>query len=159
MDKKSDLPEGQFCPECGGIYKDNRTCQQIFDEFLIKEFTDPEFGAVHFITVACFMIQHRRYSDKALGWIDSKLRDFLDKGLSADEIRKLANLETSQEIRKWKIQRTPHDRELPDIAWSKKICDVTFCEKDPAGYCREITDWARFTQKEMQVWLKAITPN
>jgi hypothetical protein len=151
----SELAGKGFCPECGGTYKDNRTCQQIFDEFLALEFTEPSFYEVHFLTVACFMIQHRRYSDRALVWIDSKLRDYLDKGLSSDKIRAHTNWESSQENHKWKILRGPHDRKLPEIAWSKRISDVAYPENEPAAYCREITDWARSTREEMQVWLMA----
>ena len=57
------------CAECGAIIDQEESCQEIFDRFLVLEFSDPEYGAVHFLTVACFMIQHRRYSDAALGWI------------------------------------------------------------------------------------------
>jgi hypothetical protein len=153
MHKNSKLPEANFCPECGGIYKNSRSCQQIFDEFLVKEFTDPEFGEVHFMTVACFMIQHRRYSDRALAWIDSKLEEYLEKGLSSDEIRIQANREVSQENRKWKILRGPHDRRLPEIEWSKRISDVVFSDNDPASYRNEITNWVRSTREEMQIWL------
>ena len=43
------------CPECGA--PDN-LCQTRFDEFLVLEFTDAGYGAVHHLTVATFMVQH-----------------------------------------------------------------------------------------------------
>lgn len=57
------------CPECGATWLEDSTCQSVFDEFLVLEYSDPAYGEVHFLTVVCFMIQHGRYSDEALVWI------------------------------------------------------------------------------------------
>ncbi|QYR19267.1 hypothetical protein KZ483_15075 [Paenibacillus sp. sptzw28] len=36
---------------------------------LALEFSDPGYGRVHFLTVACFIIQHNRYMTKgSYGW-------------------------------------------------------------------------------------------
>ena len=53
------------CTECGAAL-DETTCQSIFDSFLVLEFSEAAYGAVHMLTVACFMIQYRRYSDEGL---------------------------------------------------------------------------------------------
>lgn len=144
---------GNPCAECGAAVAPGRTCQEIFDEFLALEFSDPNFGAVHFLTVACFLIQHRRYSDEGLHWIAGKLRDYLDSGISAEEIRRLANREASQETRHWKIGRASHERQLPTIDWRMRICDVKFAPGEASGYCQEISQWARLTLEDMQAWL------
>ncbi len=99
------------------------------------------------------MIQHRRYSDEGLRWIETKLRDYLDNGISADMIRIQAAKEISREHRHWKVRRNPDDRKLPNISWSKTITKIQFSQGDAASYCREITDWSRLTLNEMQVWL------
>jgi hypothetical protein len=132
---------------------DSRTCQNVFDEFLVLEFSEPAFGKVHFLTVACYMIQHRRYSDEGLRWIETKLRDYLENGILADKIRIQAAQEVSQVHRRWKVRRNHNDRKLPTISWSKTISDIKFSHGDAASYCREITDWCRLTLNEMQVWL------
>jgi hypothetical protein len=69
------------CSECGAVLQDESSCQEIFDSFLALEFEDPAYGEVHFLTVACFMIQHQRYSDEALAWIAQSLRAYLEEGV------------------------------------------------------------------------------
>jgi hypothetical protein len=54
------------CPDCGATWDADRTCQSVFDEFLVLEFADAGYGAMHMLTVACYMIQHGRYSDAGL---------------------------------------------------------------------------------------------
>ena len=43
----------KVCPECGVI-----GCRKRFDEFLVLEFTDAGYGAVHHLTVTAYMLQH-----------------------------------------------------------------------------------------------------
>jgi hypothetical protein len=62
----------QTCPNCGARYKNNLNYQSVFNEFLALEFTDPDYGVVHMLTVVCYMIQHGQYTDEALVWIDKK---------------------------------------------------------------------------------------
>lgn len=140
------------CPECGAVISGDRSCQNCFDEFLVLEFTDPGFGQVHFLTVACFMVQHKRYSDDALVWIEQKLRDYFEKGMSAAAIRDQAGREAAQNKRSWKVERRSTEKTLPDVEWKKRITDVKFAEGDAEAYCREITTWARTTLDDMQVF-------
>jgi hypothetical protein len=143
----------KVCPECGAVTVPARACQEIFDEFLALEFSDPNFGVVHFLTVACFMIQHRRYSDEGLHWIAGKLRDHLEKGISVENIRRQANRDASRDNRRWKAGRASNERQLPVIDWRMRICDVNFPSGDATIYCEEITHWARLTLEDMQCWL------
>jgi hypothetical protein len=143
------------CPECGAVLRDEGGCQSIFDSLLVLEFTDPGYGEVHFLTVACFMVQHGRYSDAGLSWIQGKLRDVLERGVTAGQIRRQANREADQRTRTWKVTRQPGERPLPKIAWSMTIADVasdhhTLTEIPPAARYRElVTEWARVTLAEM----------
>lgn len=75
------------CPGCGAVYQNNLTCESVFDDFLVLEFTDAAYSEVHLLTVACYMIQHGQYSDDALVWIEQRLRDHLEKGIPAEQIR------------------------------------------------------------------------
>ena len=45
--------QGMNCPECGA--PDN-LCKARFDEFLVLEFTDMGYGAVHNLIVATYML-------------------------------------------------------------------------------------------------------
>ena len=139
-----------ICPECGAILSEGSSCQTIFDSFLILEFTDPAYGEVHMLTVACFMIQHGRYSDEALNWIEEKLRATLEGGITAEQIRRQASKETGQEKRTWKVTRRTGDSPLRKIAWSMTIADVASKYHDAESYRDCINQWARRTLLEMK---------
>lgn len=143
------------CPECGAALDDEKdTCQSIFDSFLVLEFTDPAYGAVHMLTVACFMIQHGRYSDPALAWIEQQLRAYLEDDAPVEQIRRQAAKETRQGTRTWKVTRQPGEPPLAEIAWSMTIADVAQQYHDAESYCALVKDWARITLKEMKPLLK-----
>jgi hypothetical protein len=138
-----------ICPDCGALLAED-TCRAIFDEFLVLEFSDPGYGEVHMLTVACFMIQHGLYSDEALVWIAQKLRATLEEGLPAEKIRRQAAREAGPGARTWKVTRQPGARPLPKIAWSMTIVDVAAHYQDAIRYCTAVTRWARSTLQEMQ---------
>ena len=144
------------CPECGAILSENTSCQSIFESFLVLEFTDPAYGEVHFLTVACFMVQHGRYSDEALIWIEGKLRDYLEKGMPAEQIRRGAAKGADQLTRTWKVVRQPGASRLPQIAWSMTIADVAAHAQDAKSYCEWVEGWARITLREMKPWLSKL---
>jgi len=141
------------CPDCGAVFEEEDSCQSIFDSFLVLEFTDPAYGEVHLLTVACFMIQHRRYSDAALVWIEQTLRANLEDGVEAGQIRRQAARETGQGRRAWKIIRQPDARPLPPIAWSMTIADVARGYQDAGSYRDLVKRWAAATLKEMKLFL------
>ena len=112
------------------------------------------------LTVACFLIQHERYSDEALRWIERQLRANLEEGISADQIRRQANQQVQQAQRTWKVTRSPGAPALPKAAWSITIADVDAGCLDENGlpdaerYCQLIRQWARATHSEMQRYFK-----
>lgn len=138
------------CPDCGANHTGDNTCQSLFDEFLVLEFTDPGYGAVHLLTVACFMIQHGRYSDPGLAWIERQLYAYLEEGIPVSQIRRQANIEADQNNRNWKVVRQPDEPPLPEILWSMTIADVAAGYRDAASYREWITRWARATWQDMQ---------
>ncbi len=73
------------CPECGAT---DTLCKDRFDEFLVLEFSDMGYGAVHNLTVATYMLQH---SSKLTheGWFYERdlLREFLVEKKSPSLIR------------------------------------------------------------------------
>jgi len=101
------------------------------------------------LTVACFMIQHGRYSDEALAWIEQKLRAYLQDGITPEQIRRQAARETGQSVRTWKVTRQPGVQPLPRIPWSMTISDVASQYQDVNSYRDLVTQWARTTLQEM----------
>jgi hypothetical protein len=137
------------CVECGALLPEESTCQTFFDEFLILEYTNPAYGQVHFLTVACFMIQHRRYSDEALIWIESTLHTYLNNQLTGQQLRQLAAKGTDGATRTWKVTRQVDAPPLPKLAWSMTIIDVAQDMQDAERYCEQVKQWARTTLVEM----------
>ncbi len=138
------------CPECGAVFGEETSCQEIFDAFLVLEFSDPAYGAVHFLTVTCFMIQHGRYSDEALVWMAQKLRENLEGGVPVEQIRREAGEEADQAKRKWKVTRQPGALPQAKIAWSMTIADVAANYQSAEQYRELIQQWARVTLREMK---------
>lgn len=139
------------CPECGAALAEGANCQEILDSFLAREFADPAYGEVHMLSVACFMIQHGRYSDEALAWIAPKLHASLE-GVPVQQIRQQAARETAPSARTWKVLRPPDAPPRPRVAWSMTIADVAPHAESAASYCRAVRQWAAATLREMPSW-------
>jgi hypothetical protein len=137
------------CPECGAQLEDGINCQSIFDSFLALEFSDPEYGKVHFITVACFMIQHGRYSDAALAWIQPALRAYLEEGLPVNELRRYAGAVINSSERSWKVLRAAQDKPLRRVNWRVTIADVAAHTGNAADYCACVRQWGMATLEQM----------
>ena len=130
------------CAECGAVWEAGRDCQGVFDEFLMLEFTDPEYGAVHFLTVATFMLQHGRYSSEALEWVVPTMRAYLAGETSVERIRREARATVSSGTRKWRVMRAPDAPPQRHVAWELTLADVAAQTHDAASYRAAITAWA-----------------
>jgi len=141
---------GNSCPECGAILTDELTCESVFNKFLALEFTDVEYGAVHLLTVACYMIQHNQYSQEGLIWISQTLDDYLIKNIPVEKIRKQTSQAASREHRNWRIRAQKGKLHPVRIPWSMTIIDVASQYHDADSYRNLIKKWARTTLQEMQ---------
>lgn len=139
------------CNQCGGRFEGGKTCQDVFDEFLSLEFSNPDFGRVHFLTVACFMIQHDRYSDEGLSWIRSALQDYLELRLTPRQLREIAAGARGIIGRDWAIIRDPHTPPRRKVSWSITIADVALKLDNPENYRSAVMEWAQSTLREMDV--------
>ena len=142
-----------LCPDCGAALDEDTSCQALFDSLLALEFSDPGYGEVHMLTVACFMIQHERYSDEALVWIEQKLRANLEEGIPASTIRRQVAKQTGQGQRAWKVTRQPGAPHLLKIPWSMTMADVASKYQDAASYQALVKQWARATVDEMKPFI------
>jgi len=143
----------ETCAKCGAALPEEKTCESIYGEFLALEFTDPGYGRVHFLTVACYMVQHEGYSDEAYVWMQSALRNYLEEGVTTELIRQ----DAAQGPGRTKgIRRRADAPPLPKMAWSMTIADVAAQMVDAESYCKLIEQWGHFTLKEMGplVWRK-----
>ena len=125
------------CPECGAP-----DCRSRFDEFLVLEFSDPAYGAVHNLTVATYMLQHSSKLTRE-GWLHERelLREFLVENRSPEFIRKQYKDLVDSGKRKFKITSTDGLPKIDKTTWTKTIVDVH--TDDALTYCEDIRTWAR----------------
>ncbi len=127
------------CPECGAP---DQLCQTRFDEFLVLEFTDAGYGAVHHLTVTAYMVQHSSKLTRE-GWLHERelLREFLVENKPPAFIRKQNKDRVDSGKRTFKIKSRDGKRIIEKSAWKKTILNVR--TESPEVYCEDITSWAR----------------
>lgn len=134
------------CPECGAP---DRSCQTRFDEFLVLEFTDPGYGAVHHLTVTAYMLQHSSKLTRE-GWLFERnlLREFLVENKPPAYIRKQNKDVVDSGKRKFKIKSKDGVPVIDKTTWAKTILDVR--AENAEIYCEDITAWARSVLEEAE---------
>lgn len=134
------------CPECGA--SDN-LCQTRFDEFLVLEFTDAGYGAVHHLTVAAYMVQHSSKMTRE-GWLFERdlLKEFLVENKSPEYIRKQNKDVIDSRERKFKIKSKTGLPVIDKTTWKKTILDVR--AENAEVYREDITAWARSVLEESE---------
>jgi hypothetical protein len=134
------------CPECGG--PDN-LCQTRFDEFLILEFTDTDYGAVHHLTVVTYMLQHSSKLTRE-GWLYERelLREFIVENKPPALIRKQIRDEVDNGKRKFNFKSKDGVPVINKTIWTKTIVDVRAENADV--YCEDVTAWARSVLEEAE---------
>jgi hypothetical protein len=134
------------CPECGAP---ENLCQARFDEFLILEFTDAGYGAVHHLTVTAYMVQHSSKMTRE-GWLFERnlLREFLIENKSPAYIRKQNKDLVDSGKRTFKIKSKTGLPVINKTTWTKTILDVR--TENPQVYCEDINLWARSVLKDAE---------
>ena len=134
------------CPECG--VPDN-LCHTRFDEFLVLEFTDAGYGAVHHLTVAAFMVQHSSKLTRE-GWLFERglLREFLVENKPPAYIRKQNKDVVDSGKRTFKIKSKTGLPVINKITWAKTILDVRM--ENAEVYREDIAAWARSVLEEAE---------
>ena len=134
------------CPECGAP---DTLCQTRFDEFLVLEFTDAGYGAVHHLTVAAYMVQHSSKLTRE-GWLfeQNLLREFLIENKPPAYIRKQNKDVVDSGKRKFKIKSKTGVPVVEKTTWKKTILSVRTESTDV--YCEDIAAWARSVLEEAQ---------
>jgi hypothetical protein len=130
------------CPQCGAI-----GCKEKYGEILALEFEQPTvFGAVHHITVTCYNLQHPdTFTDEALAWMRSTLRDIVEKGLTGPELLKRTRGAFRGDAR---VKRHAAHAEAPALVkWSMTVADVRTDSSEI--YVEDIKAWAKSILKDL----------
>lgn len=127
------------CPECGAT---DSLCKSRFDEFLVLEFTDAGYGAVHHLTVTAYMLQHSSKLTRE-GWLHMRglLREFLVENKPPEFVRKQNRDLVDSGKRKFKISARDGLPVIQKSTWRKTILDVR--TENAEAYCEDVSAWAR----------------
>ena len=134
------------CSECGAP---DKLCQMRFDEFLVLEFTEPGYGAVHHLTVATYMLQHSSKMTRE-GWLHERelLREFLIENKPPEFIRKQNKDLVDSGKRTFKFKSKDGKPVIVKSTWNKTILDVRM--ENTEIYCEDINAWARSVLEEAE---------
>ena len=134
------------CPECGAPHI---SCKTRFDEFLVLEFTDADYGAVHHLTVAAYMLQHSSKLTRE-GWLHMRglLREFLLENKPPEFIRKQNRDLVDSGKRKFKITSKDGLPVIQKATWGKTILDVR--SENAEVYCKDVSVWAKTVLEEAE---------
>ena len=126
------------CPECGAA---GNLCKTRFDEFLVLEFTDAGYGAVHHLTVTAYMLQHSSKLTRE-GWLHMRelLREFLVGNKQPAFIRRQNKDLVDSGRRRFKIASKDGVPVINKTTWRKTILGVRTGNAET--YCADISEWA-----------------
>ena len=134
------------CRECCAL---DNSCQVRFDEFLILEFTDAGYGAVHHLTVATYMLQHSsKLTSEGCFHMRELLREFLVENKPPAFIRKRNKDLVDSGKRKFKIKSKDGLPVIKKNTWTKTILDIRI--ENAEVYCEDVTMWARAVLDEAE---------
>ncbi len=132
------------CPECGARRTAEHPCRDHFYQMLFWENEDPTRWAVHHLMVLCYHLQHPSlYSVEGLATARGLLTDFIEHGLSPEEVRKKNSGPVASGARDWTITARPgnqgaYDRPIP---WTMTAADVVVAGAE--AYVESVSTWAR----------------
>jgi len=139
------------CDECGGLHAGERTCQDDFHQMLYWENEDARRGVVHHLTVLCYHLQHPGLlSPEWLEEAPGLLADFIERGLTTEEVRRRDRARVSSGKRRWKVAATEERRgryaRRPD--WRVRALDVVAAGAE--AYVDSVQAWARAVLEDLR---------
>jgi len=134
------------CPECGAP---DGACETRYNECLVLEFTDAEYGKVHHLTVATYMLQHSSMLTRE-GWLYERalLHEFLIDGKPSAFIRKQNRDVVDSGKRKFKITATDGLPKIPRRTWTRTVLDVRM--ENAEVYCADVRAWSMSALKDAE---------
>ncbi|MDQ3250355.1 MAG: DUF5946 family protein [Chloroflexota bacterium] len=129
------------CPQCGGEFPAGERCRDRFDLCLALDYQNPTvFGAVHFLTVACYMLQHNGYSRDV--WLEARrmLAEVIRQATTPAAIRRQNRQKFDSGGRTWRVTKGEKLVAVDAIVWSRTVADVRL--DDPSLYCDDVRQWA-----------------
>jgi len=127
------------CPECGAPSVNGLSCWETLGALLAWEYDDPELIAEHFLTVACYNLQHpAQFTAATLAGLQAVFIERVDHGLDIAEIRRRVGKAAAGATRVLKPQA---DRQPVPRQWPMTITDV-YLPAQPKGAAARVRAWA-----------------
>lgn len=133
------------CDACGAPADAQATwCRLAFEQMLVWDFTDPQAGAVHHLTVLCYHLQHPHlYSQAGLEHGKRLLHQFVIEDISPSQMRQKIGDSVQSDARAFKITASDDDKgaySVP-IVWAYTAYDAM--GDDIEGYPERVRMWAK----------------
>ena len=131
------------CPECEAVLQTGTICEEYFHQMLYWENEKAERGLVHHLAVLSYHLQHPSlYSPAGLEYSLQLLVDFVEGGISPQQVREQRGDEVDSSQRKWKIKGIPgaQGAYTHPLRWSMTAKDVVNAGAD--RYIDRVQAWA-----------------
>ncbi|MBP6016534.1 MAG: hypothetical protein KA586_07420 [Candidatus Promineofilum sp.] len=139
------------CPECGAPPTAGQACRDYFHQMLFWESEDRTRWAVHHLMVLCYHLQHPSlYSAEGLVNARGLLTDFIERGLSPQEVRRKNSGQVASGARDWTITARPGNQGAYDrpIRWTMTAADVVAAGAE--AYVESVGAWARAVHADIR---------
>jgi hypothetical protein len=139
------MVEKMNCPECGAV---DDLCKSRFEEFLVLEFTDPGYGAVHHLTVTAYMLQHSSHLTRE-GWLYERdlLKEFIIDNKPPALVQEQRRHLLDSGKRTFKVKSKDGQPVIRKSTWTRTILDVRM--EDSKSYCEDVIAWASLVLDEI----------
>jgi hypothetical protein len=118
----------------------------MFGVLLAREQEDRELAAEHFLTVACYHLQHpAQFTDDALAGLRRAVIDRLDQGTPVPTLRKRASAEFEGSRR---VLRPGAEGRVVARLWPMTVADVCTME-DLGGAAGRVKQWAASIRSQL----------
>jgi hypothetical protein len=129
------------CPLCGGEFASVEQCRERFDLCMALEYENPAaYGAVHHLSVACYMLEHNAYSAEVWQEARNMLAGFIRDGITPEQVRRQSRSRFDSRHRSWSVTTGAKLPEFDSIVWTRTIAGVRL--DDPETYCKDVMLWA-----------------
>ena len=136
----------KLCPECGASLKPEQGCLELFHSLLAKDFSGPDFFAVHHLVVPSYTLQHpSRLSEEGWHTMRFTLEELLDTKNPA-EVRERLSHSLSSTVRDFSLHKG-NSKSL-ELAWSITAADVRL--ETAAIYGEDVRRWATSVLRDLQ---------
>lgn len=140
------------CPECSAPQGPTGSCREQWDALLALEFSEPSTFHVHFLTVACYQLQHPRtqpLSEDARRQLARALEDVVVHGRAITDVQREMGATFAGATRVRPNEMDGDQASLTSVdRWTTTVADVG--PPDPDLHATRVLEWARAIHDDLQ---------